>query len=130
MKLMVRTPSTASVGRGDVSGTGRLLAHARRDAGLTQAQLARRLGISQAAVARLERPDSNPRLATLDRALRATGAELRLSVHPRAAPSVDESLIRQQLEMAPAERLRGLELMYGQARELAKAGLTSRGDAA
>ena len=51
-------PSKALVSGGDVSRPGRLLAHARRDAGLTQAELARRLGISQAAVAQLEQPDS------------------------------------------------------------------------
>jgi transcriptional regulator with XRE-family HTH domain len=61
-------------------GAGGLLALARREAGLTQAQLARRLGISQAAVAQFERPSSNPRIATLERALRATGAELVIDV--------------------------------------------------
>jgi transcriptional regulator with XRE-family HTH domain len=55
---------------------GLLLAQARREAGLTQAQLAGRLGISQPAVAQLERYASNPRISTLERALRATGAEL------------------------------------------------------
>lgn len=123
-------PSKALVSGGDVSRPGRLLAHARRDAGLTQAELARRLGISQAAVAQLEQPDSNPRIATLDRALRGAGAELTLSARPRRAPSVDESLIRQQLALAPAERLRGLEAMYEQARELAGARSRHRGEPA
>jgi transcriptional regulator with XRE-family HTH domain len=126
---MRNTPSRAPASRGDVSRPGRLLAHTRRDAGLTQAQLAGRLGISQAAVAQLEQPGSNPRIATLDRALRAAGAELRLSAQPRRKPSVDESLIRQQLQLTPAERLRGLEVMHEQARELASARRVGRGDA-
>jgi transcriptional regulator with XRE-family HTH domain len=101
----------------DVSGAGNLLAAARRGAGLTQAQLARRLAVSQATVARLERPQSNPRLATLDRALRAVGAQLVLAASPTGA-GVDESLIRQQLELPVSERLRRLESMYEQARLL------------
>jgi transcriptional regulator with XRE-family HTH domain len=106
-----------------------LLADARRRAGLTQADLAQRLSISQAAVAQLEQPGSNPRIATLDRALRAAGAELVIAARPRE-PSVDESLIRQQLALTPAQRLRALEDTFEQARELARAGERSRGELA
>lgn len=126
---MKRTLSKAPASRGDASRPGRLLANARRDAGLTQAELARRLGISQASVAQMEQPASNPRIATLDRALRAAGAELVISARPRRA-SVDESLIRQQLALTPAQRLNGLETMYRQARELSLAGAQSRGELA
>jgi len=121
--------SRAAGARGETSRPGRLLADARRGAGLTQAGLARRLGISQAAVARLEQPESNPRIATLDRALRATGAELIISARPRE-PSIDEGLVRQQLALTAAQRLRNLEVIYEQARELALAGATSRGELA
>jgi transcriptional regulator with XRE-family HTH domain len=120
---------TSSATRGEASRPGRLLADARRRAGLTQAELARRLAISQAAVAQLEQPDSNPRVATLDRALRAAGAELMITARPRRQ-SVDESLIRQQLALTPIQRLRGLEVMYEQARELAHAGAANRGELA
>jgi transcriptional regulator with XRE-family HTH domain len=119
----------AVTARGETSRPGRLLADARRQAGLTQAVLARRLGISQAAIARLEQPESNPRIATLDRALRATGAELIISARPRE-PSIDEGLIRQQLALTAAQRLNNLEVMYEQARELALAGASSRGELA
>lgn len=112
--------------QGSTSTPGRLLADARRSAGLTQTDLATRLAISQAAVAQLERSDSNPRIATLDRALRAAGLELVLTTRPRK-PTVDESLIRQQLELTPIERLRGLEAMYEQARKLTTAGEMHRG---
>jgi transcriptional regulator with XRE-family HTH domain len=106
---------------------GPLLAATRRRAGLTQAELAARLGTSQAAVAQLERPDANPRLATLDRALRAAGSELVVAARP-STPSVDESLIRRHLELTPRERLDVLESMQAQARTLASAGRASRGE--
>jgi transcriptional regulator with XRE-family HTH domain len=121
-------PKTAC-SHGSASLPGKLLSDARRRAGLTQADLAKRLAVSQAAVAQLERADSNPRLATLDRALRATGIELVLTTRPRQ-PAVDEGLIRQQLELRPAERLRGVEAMYEQARKLTIAGEMHRGELA
>ncbi len=80
-------------------------------------------------MAQLEQPGSNPRLATLERALRAAGAELVIGVRPHVS-SVDDSLIRQQLALTPMQRLRGLEAMYAQARELSLAGMTSRGELA
>src|ERR1039458_4403702 len=52
-----------------MSESASLLKEARRQAGITQAELARRLGISQAAVAKLERPGANPTPDTLDGAL-------------------------------------------------------------
>lgn len=104
-----------------------LLKEARRQAGLTQAQLARRMGVSQAAVAKLERPGANPTVDTLDDALWATGHRLTLDAPPQR-PGVDESLIRQHLELSPAERLRGIETMFVQARMLSLAGARSRGE--
>jgi transcriptional regulator with XRE-family HTH domain len=111
------------------STPGPLLADARRRAGLTQRQLARTLGVSQAAVAQLEQPTSNPRVATLERALRAVGSELVIAARPHR-PQVDESLVRQQLELTPAQRLRGIELAYAEARALTRAGEAARGELA
>lgn len=110
-----------------MSASASLLKQARHEAGLTQAELARRLGVSQAAVAKLERPGSNPTIAVLDDALWATGHRLALDA-PARRPGVDESLIRQHLELSPAERLRGIESMYVQARMLVLAGARSRGE--
>ncbi len=54
----------------------------RQIAGLTQAQLARRSGTSQAAIARYESGDSNPSTATLQRITRAAGFEVQLNLVP------------------------------------------------
>jgi transcriptional regulator with XRE-family HTH domain len=110
-----------------MSESSSLLKNARREAGLTQAELARRLGVSQAAVAKLERPGSNPTVGALDDALWAIGHRLVLAA-PARRPGVDESLIRQHLELSPAQRLRGIETMYTQARMLVLAGARSRGE--
>src|SRR5437870_5413822 len=101
----------------------------RRAAGLTQEQLARRLGTTQSVVARLERPGANPTVDSLDRVLRATGRRLRLASEPSRS-SVDESLIRKHLELSPKDRLALLEAMYEEARVIAAAGERARGDVA
>ena len=50
------------------------LAEARRKAGLTQAELAARMGTSQAAVARIESGRGTPKWSTIERYARAVGA--------------------------------------------------------
>ncbi len=51
---------------------------ARARAGLTQAQLAERMGTSQSAVARLESGRALPSVATLEKLAAATGSRLRI----------------------------------------------------
>ncbi len=53
---------------------------ARQDAGLSQAQLAKRVGVSQQQIAKLENPDENPTLRTLDKVVKALGLELEISI--------------------------------------------------
>lgn len=48
----------------------------RTESGLSQAELARRCGVSQPAIARLERGEHEPRLATLRRVAHALDANL------------------------------------------------------
>jgi transcriptional regulator with XRE-family HTH domain len=80
-----------------------LLRRARLDAGLTQTELARRLGVSQPAVAALERPGANPKIRTLERALAAVGSRLRIDLD--RSPAIDESQVIERLRLTPAERL-------------------------
>ena len=58
---------------------------ARSHAGLTQAQLARRMGTTQAAIARLESGRSRPSTRTLERLAKATGMRLRIMFEPIGA---------------------------------------------
>lgn len=58
------------------------LRQARDAAGLSQAELARRLGISQQAVAKLEDPDRNVELGTLERVAEALGYAVALDLVP------------------------------------------------
>ncbi len=51
---------------------------ARQDAGLTQAELARRLRVSQQQIAKVEHPDANPTLDTLLRVAAELGVALRI----------------------------------------------------
>ncbi len=60
----------------------RLIHDARAAAGLTQAELARRAGTSQPAIARYERGASSPSVVTLERILAAAGQRLTLTATP------------------------------------------------
>jgi DNA-binding XRE family transcriptional regulator/predicted RNase H-like HicB family nuclease len=53
---------------------------ARNEVGLTQAELAARVGVTQQAVAKLEREEGNPTLATLERVARALGMRVELGL--------------------------------------------------
>ena len=57
----------------------------RNRAGLTQAQLARKMGTTQPVVARLESGRTRPSMRSLERLAEATGSRLRISFEPRAA---------------------------------------------
>lgn len=56
------------------------LVEARGRANLTQAELARRMGTTQSAIARLEGGGVSPSIATLQRYAEATGARLEISL--------------------------------------------------
>jgi transcriptional regulator with XRE-family HTH domain len=57
----------------------------RSRAGLTQEELARKMGTTQPVVARLESGRSRPSMRTLERLADATGSRLLISFVPRAA---------------------------------------------
>lgn len=102
-----------------------LVRRARTEAGLTQQQLATRLGVTQAALARLEKAGANPTIATLDRVLRATGRRLDIRL-ARARSSVDSTLLSEALRMEPAARLAAAERLLADADSLAAAGARAR----
>ena len=104
---------------------GSIVKQAREAAGLSQTQLAERIGTTQSAVARLESPRSNPRVETLDRAVAATGQRVTVSVEPGFR--LDESLIASALRLEPRERLRRFASAYASARNLSKAARKSLG---
>ena len=89
---------------------------ARRASGLTQSEVAARVGTTQSAIARLERPGANPRLETLQRVVNATGHRLRVELVP-AATDVDERQIESHLRMTPAERAAHHDASYRNVRE-------------
>jgi transcriptional regulator with XRE-family HTH domain len=106
-----------------------LIRGARRAAGLTQLDLARRLGRSQSEVARLEAPGSNPTVETLKRALAATGHAIEASVVRDAG--IDETMIAADLAVPPDQRLRNFESFYAFAHDMggAAGGRRSQGPA-
>jgi len=55
---------------------------ARTEAGLSQAELARRAGVSQPMIAKMEHPDYNPTIETLEKVAAALGARLEVSLAP------------------------------------------------
>jgi transcriptional regulator with XRE-family HTH domain len=103
-----------------------LVRDARRSAGLTQAKLAERLGTTQPVIARLERPDANPTFETIQRALHAAGHRLELHAVSTGLDTVDESLIRRQLALSPADRIRALDEQNATMRTLLRAGARAR----
>lgn len=58
----------------------------RADQGLSQSALAKKLGVSQPVVARLERGDHTPTWETLARLAHTMGVEFLVEVHPTAGP--------------------------------------------
>jgi ribosome-binding protein aMBF1 (putative translation factor) len=61
-----------------------LIRWARQDAGLTQAQLAKRARVSQQMVAKLESPDYNPTIETLEKVAAALGSRLEVDLSQAA----------------------------------------------
>jgi uncharacterized protein len=103
-----------------VSSASQLLRDARRSAGLSQAQLAARAGTSQPAVARAERPGSNPRFSTLAALLGAAGMQLAAGPAPLPA-DVDASLVSTLVAATPAERVLRFQGAYDLARRFSAA---------
>ncbi len=81
-----------------------VLTTARRRAGLTQAELAGRVGTTQSAIARLERGENSPSWDRVDEIVRACGLTLEVSmVEP---DPVELATIRGSLDLTIDERWR------------------------
>ena len=105
--------------------TGDLIRAARKAEGLTQAALARRLGITQPAIARLEAAGDEVTVATLQRALNAMGRALVLQVVERPS-GIDETLLQSTLRLTPDERLQRFEAWYAEMKDLRHAMIEAR----
>jgi transcriptional regulator with XRE-family HTH domain len=85
-----------------VTAASTLLLEARRRAGLTQADVGRRVGRPGSAIGRWERGEVEPAFDTVANLLCALGYELVLERHDDAG---NLALIRRSLAQTPAERL-------------------------
>lgn len=83
---------------------GEFVRRIRKQAGLSQTQLATQIGTTQSAVSRWERGGDEPRLSTLANIIRACGRTASIVVDDE----VDRSQIRAHLAMEPADRLRAV----------------------
>jgi transcriptional regulator with XRE-family HTH domain len=77
---------------------------ARRRAGLTQRELARRSGVAQPTVSRIEAGRMSPTFDTLNALVRASG--MQLMTGDRGGRGVDETQLWERVRWAPAERFR------------------------
>jgi transcriptional regulator with XRE-family HTH domain len=87
--------------------SGDLLREARRRAGLSQAQLARRAGKPTSVIGRWERNEVAPSFETLRAVIRGCGLDLRFGLVE--ADDSQNPAIEQALDLTPAERLAQLE---------------------
>jgi predicted transcriptional regulator len=79
-----------------------LVRYVRGKANLSQRELGRRAGVTQASIARIESGETSPRFETLDRLLSACGFEL--EPVPKTGVGIDRTVIRRLLTMTPEER--------------------------
>jgi transcriptional regulator with XRE-family HTH domain len=90
-----------------IVNTGEVLKSARHRSHLTQRELARRTGIAQPTIARIETGQADPLISTVERLLQACGARLHVEVEP--GYGVDRTQMRELLKLTPAQRLSRLE---------------------
>ena len=81
-----------------------VIRRARRRAGISQAELARRLATKQPVVARWESGARTPSLETVARAVEACGLALDVAIVER--DEGEEALLREWQRLSPAQRVR------------------------
>lgn len=114
----------------DIQRAGHALANARLASGLSQHELAKRVGTAQGSVAKLERGSTNSTIETLVRYAQALDCEWHLELVPRSVSDpvverykadVDLTLLRENLKRSPDERLRSLADWQRSDQELTRA---------
>jgi transcriptional regulator with XRE-family HTH domain len=88
--------------------SGELMRSARMRAGLSQGQVAERLGLPRSSVARWETDAVEPGLTTLRRVLQACGFDLSLALVPFDRDEEAEERIREVQRLTPQERLKAM----------------------
>ena len=89
---------------------------ARRRAGLSQRELARRSGVAQPTVSRVESGRMSPTFDTLSALVRACG--MQLLAGDQGGMGVDETQLWERLRWAPAERFRHAVVASGNIRRM------------
>jgi transcriptional regulator with XRE-family HTH domain len=98
---------------------GELVREARKRAGISQAELARRAGTTQSAVARLETGRNSPSFEQVERLMRLCGFLLIVEL----APYDDSDIVQAEanLRTSPGKRVQRMESVARFARELREA---------
>jgi transcriptional regulator with XRE-family HTH domain len=94
-----------------------VLSRVRREAALTQSELAAAAMVHQPFISRIERGRERPSIETLARLVRACGYELVLEVEPLPDPH-DLSLLEANLRLSPEQRIDRLVTVRRTADEL------------
>src|SRR5256885_8765405 len=80
-----------------------LAGEARKGAGIAQAELAKRVGTTQSAIARLERGTTTPTLERISQLVRACGFDLTVGMAPTDEDH-DWHMVQQNLRLSPTQR--------------------------
>lgn len=84
-RMRHRTPAGRKLWKVHVDSSLSTAVHlrwARQNAGMSQTQLAELVGVSQQQIAKLENPDENPTLKTIEKVSKALGLEVEISFAP------------------------------------------------
>lgn len=112
-----------------------LIREARTLADLSQRELAERAVTTQSVVGRIEAGLTTPRVDTVERLLQAAGYRLVLDLRPIAPDDpivaaykadIDRTLLRENLQRTPEERVRALQSHHRLAAEARRAGEEAR----
>ena len=96
----------------DEFALARAVIEARKAAGLTQLELAQKMGTTQPVVARLEAGNARPSLRTLERLAEATGSKLVIALQPCKKGTAKQRVIASQ----------AFEISFNSARKVRKIG--------